>query len=117
MKSPLGTPRDGCQLGFGVGRLLVTKLNYDLSMIMLKIGLLNPETNEPACFEGKVLPFGSTASVVHFNRCSRLLQHIGWHQVSPRATVRVLVRRSNYGTNSLEQLQLVAIPKIVRVVQ
>ena len=34
------------------------------------VTLLNPETNEPACFEGKVLPFGSTASVVHFNRCS-----------------------------------------------
>lgn len=43
------------------------------------VTLLNPETSEPACFEGKVLPFGSTASVVHFNRCSRLLQCIGWH--------------------------------------
>ena len=43
------------------------------------VTLLNPETSEPACFEGKVLPFGSTASVVHFNRCSRLLQCVGWH--------------------------------------
>ena len=34
------------------------------------VTLLNPQTLEPACFEGKVLPFGSTASVVHFNRCS-----------------------------------------------
>ena len=43
------------------------------------VTLLNPETSELACFEGKVLPFGSTASVVHFNRCSRLLQCVGWH--------------------------------------
>ena len=43
------------------------------------VTLVNPNTGEPACFEGKVLPFGSTASVVHFNRCARLIQCIGWH--------------------------------------
>lgn len=39
--------------------------------------LKDPASGEPACFEGKVLPFGATASVVHFNRCARFLQHVG----------------------------------------
>ena len=47
--------------------------NRRYSMITLK----NPETGRASCFEGRVLPFGATASVVHFNRCARLLQRVG----------------------------------------
>ena len=47
--------------------------NRKYSMITLK----DPVAGKAACFEGRVLPFGATASVVHFNRCSRLLQKIG----------------------------------------
>lgn len=42
------------------------------------ITLLDPSVGHPACFTGRVLPYGLTASVVHFNRCARLLQHIGF---------------------------------------
>ncbi len=73
--------------GKGVPMLCVLDLSNAYKQLPLhpscrkysRVTLLNPETCEPACFEGKVLPFGSTASVVHFNRCSRLLQCIGWH--------------------------------------
>ncbi len=73
--------------GMGVPMLCVLDLSNACKQLPLHpscrkysiVTLLNPETSEPACFEGKVLPFGSTASVVHFNRCSRLLQCIGWH--------------------------------------
>ena len=40
--------------------------------------LKDPENQTIQCFEGRVLPFGATASVVHFNRCSRQLQHLGY---------------------------------------
>ena len=42
------------------------------------VTLKNPDDGSVQCFEGRVLPFGATASVVHFNRCSRLLQHVGY---------------------------------------
>ena len=42
------------------------------------ITLKHPTDHSLQCFEGRVLPCGATASVVHFNRCSRLLQHIGY---------------------------------------
>ena len=46
-----------------------------LSVLVLK----NPVSKEVACFEAKALPFGGTASVVHFNRAARLLWAIGQH--------------------------------------
>ena len=42
------------------------------------VTLKNPDDGSVQCFEGRVLPFGATASVVHFNRYSRLLQHVGY---------------------------------------
>lgn len=54
------------------------------------VTLLDPHTGEPACFEGRVLPFGSTASVVHFNRCARLIQCIGWHLHICGATILMI---------------------------
>ena len=42
------------------------------------VSLKDPSTAKVCCFEGRVLPFGSTASVVHFNRVARLLQAIAW---------------------------------------
>eukprot|EP00435_Cladocopium_sp_Y103_P062683 s616_g24.t1 len=47
------------------------------------ITLKNPADQTVQCFEGRVLPFGATASVVHFNRCSRLLQHLGYQLYLP----------------------------------
>jgi len=47
------------------------------------IALRSPVDQSSPCFEGRVLPFGATASVVHFNRCSRLLQHIGYQLYLP----------------------------------
>ena len=47
------------------------------------IALKSPIDQSLQCFEGRVLPFGATASVVHFNRCSRLLQHIGYQLYLP----------------------------------
>ena len=81
---------DWGEQGRGVPMLCVLDLSNAYKQLPLHpscrkysiVTLLNPETGEPACFEGKVLPLGSTASVVHFNRrskCSRLLQCIGWH--------------------------------------
>lgn len=44
-----------------------------LSVITLK----DPADKACKCFIGNVLPFGATASVVHFNRVSRLIHSIG----------------------------------------
>ncbi|CAE7555695.1 SLC24A2, partial [Symbiodinium sp. CCMP2592] len=41
------------------------------------IALLDPSTAEPGLFESKALPFGSSASVLHFNRLARLFWRIG----------------------------------------
>ncbi|CAE7566848.1 unnamed protein product [Symbiodinium sp. CCMP2592] len=41
------------------------------------IALLDPSTGEPGLFESKALPFGSSASVLHFNRLARLFWRIG----------------------------------------
>ncbi|CAE7361058.1 unnamed protein product [Symbiodinium sp. CCMP2592] len=41
------------------------------------IALLDPSSLGVGLFESKALPFGSTASVVHFNRMSRLFWRIG----------------------------------------
>ncbi|CAE7434029.1 SLC24A2 [Symbiodinium sp. CCMP2592] len=41
------------------------------------VALLNPDNGDLGLFEGKALPFGSTSSVLHFNRLSRLLWRIG----------------------------------------
>ena len=46
--------------------------------LMSIITLREPSTGQCECFEGRVLPFGATASVVHFNRISRFLQAIGF---------------------------------------
>ena len=46
-----------------------------LSVIALK----DPSDSSCKCFIGNVLPFGATASVVHFNRVSRLIHSIGLH--------------------------------------
>ena len=39
--------------------------------------LANPHSGELGCFAGNALPFGSIASVVYFNRVSRLLWRSG----------------------------------------
>ena len=44
-----------------------------LSVVVLK----RPDSEEIGCFVGKALPFGSTASVVYFNRLSRLVWRLG----------------------------------------
>ena len=49
------------------------------SVVVLK----HPTEHNLQCFEGRVLPFGVTASVVHFNRCSRLIQHLGYQLYLP----------------------------------
>ena len=41
------------------------------------IVLTNPQSNQLGCFVGNALPFGSTASVVYFNRVSRLIWRLG----------------------------------------
>ena len=41
------------------------------------VALRDPATGGIGLFEGKALPFGSTASVLHFNRLSRLLWRLG----------------------------------------
>ena len=41
------------------------------------VTLRHPEKNEPACFLMNTLPFGSVASVLHFNRVARLLWRVG----------------------------------------
>ena len=47
--------------------------NRRLSVLALK----RPGTNEACGFISRTLPFGSTASVLHFNRPARLLHRIG----------------------------------------
>ena len=42
------------------------------------IALKHPETLEVECYEGRVLLFGATASVVHFNRVARFVQAVLW---------------------------------------
>ena len=46
---------------------------YDCTMVVIR----NPATGQPSCFMMKTLPFGSTASVLHFNRVSRLIWRLG----------------------------------------
>ena len=46
---------------------------YDCTIVVLR----NPETKQPACFLMRTLPFGSTASVLHFNRVARLIWRLG----------------------------------------
>ena len=41
------------------------------------VALRDPTTGDLGLFEGKALPFGSAASVLHFNRLSRLLWRLG----------------------------------------
>ena len=41
------------------------------------IVLTNPHSKQLGCFVGNALPFGSTASVVYFNRVSRLIWRLG----------------------------------------
>ena len=41
------------------------------------LALRKPDTGEVAGFVSRTLPFGSTASVLHFNRAARLLHRIG----------------------------------------
>ena len=44
---------------------------------MSVLALKRPETGDVAGFVSRTLPFGSTASVLHFNRVARLLHRIG----------------------------------------
>ena len=46
--------------------------------LMSIVTLKDPASNQCKCFEGRVLPFGATASVVHFNRIARFLQAVGF---------------------------------------
>ncbi|CAK9064420.1 unnamed protein product, partial [Durusdinium trenchii] len=46
---------------------------YCCSIVTLK----NPDTKSAVCFEMRTLPFGSVASVLHFNRISRLIWALG----------------------------------------
>ena len=41
------------------------------------VSLANPKDGSPACFIMNTLPFGSVASVLHFNRVARLIWRIG----------------------------------------
>ena len=41
------------------------------------LALKRPETGDVAGFVSRTLPFGSTASVLNFNRAARLLRRIG----------------------------------------
>ena len=46
---------------------------YDCTVVTLR----NPSSNNAACFLMRTLPFGSTASVLHFNRVARLIWRLG----------------------------------------
>ena len=50
---------------------------------MSVIVLLNPTTMSAGCFVGKALPFGSTASVIFFNRIARLVWRLGLELMLP----------------------------------
>ena len=51
----------------------ISPSSRSLSVVVLK----RPDSEEIGCFVGKALPFGSTASVVYFNRLSRLVWRLG----------------------------------------
>ena len=53
----------------------IGKKSRRLAVVTLK----DPLDGCGKCFLGNVLPFGAAASVVHFNRISRLVHHIGLH--------------------------------------
>ena len=46
---------------------------YDCTVVVLQ----DPGNKRPACFLMRTLPFGSTASVLHFNRIARLIWRLG----------------------------------------
>eukprot|EP00435_Cladocopium_sp_Y103_P052227 s792_g16.t1 len=46
---------------------------YDCTVVVLR----DPVADSPACFMMRTLPFGSTASVLHFNRMARLIWRLG----------------------------------------
>ena len=46
---------------------------YNCTVVVLR----DPRAQRPACFLMRTLPFGSTASVLHFNRTARLLWRLG----------------------------------------
>ena len=50
---------------------------------MSVVVLLNPITKSAGCFIGRALPFGSTASVVFFNRIARLIWRLGIELMLP----------------------------------
>ena len=47
------------------------------------IVLMNPHSKQLGCFVGNALPFGSTASVVYFNRVSRLIYYDDYPVFAP----------------------------------
>ena len=51
--------------------------------LMSIVTLKDPTSNQCKCFEGRVLPFGATASVVHYNRIARFLQAVGFQCLIP----------------------------------
>ena len=46
---------------------------YDCTVVALR----NPGNKRPACFLMRTLPFGSTASALHFNRIARFIWRLG----------------------------------------
>ena len=54
-------------------QLALHPTEYDCTVVVLR----DPKTQRPACFLMRTLPFGSVASVLHFNRTARLLWRLG----------------------------------------
>eukprot|EP00435_Cladocopium_sp_Y103_P052388 s1758_g16.t1 len=80
---------------------------------MSVISIRDPEGGQCMCFEGRVLPFGATASVVHFNRIARLVQAVGFRcgilwgnyfDDYPMVTTKILARSSMTASTTLLDL-------------
>ena len=54
-------------------QLALNPPNYDCTVVVLR----DPSSQRPACFLMRTLPFGSTASVLYFNRTARLIWRLG----------------------------------------
>eukprot|EP00435_Cladocopium_sp_Y103_P041572 s3385_g11.t1 len=80
---------------------------------MSVISIRDPVSGQCMCFEGRVLPFGATASVVHFNRIARLVQAVGFRcgilwgnyfDDYPMVTTKILARSSMTASTTLLDL-------------
>ena len=54
-------------------QLALNPREYTCTVVVLR----NPNDGRPSCFLMRTFPFGSTASVLHFNRTARLIWRIG----------------------------------------